>query len=191
MALGPTTFGTGDGVVGSVRVDGLEHLKRQLQELPRKMRLRVLRNALSAGARLVRDDAKRNAPVLSGQMKAPYRKPGTLRDAIAVRTSKRDRRQGDVGVYVNVRPAKPGQRGAKSRNDPFYWRWQEFGWTPASKGVSKRQRRAENRAGVAKKIPGKRFLTNAALKLPQALQVFQTQVGRWLQKVQSSGKVEA
>lgn len=177
--------------MATVRIEGMDHLKRQLQELPRKMRQKVLRNALAAGARLVRDDAKRNAPVLSGAMKSPYRKPGTLQKAIAVRTSKRDRRQGNVGVFVNVKPAKRGMRGAKSPNDPFYWKFQEFGWTPASKGTTKSQRRKESRSGIAKKIPGKRFLTNAARKLPDALRIFTQQVSRWIAKVNASGRVEA
>jgi hypothetical protein len=44
-----------------------------------------------------------------------------------VRTSKADKKDGNVGVFVNVKPAKSGQRGAKSRDDPYYWRWLEFG----------------------------------------------------------------
>jgi HK97 gp10 family phage protein len=179
-----------DGVF--VKVEGLEHLKRQLSELTRQLRAKVLRNALSAGARIVRDEAKRNAPVLNGlQRSAPYRKPGTVRDAIRVRTSKRDRRAGDVGVFVNVKPAKPSERGAKSRNDPFYWRWLEFGWNPASKGVSKKQRRRDNRAGGSKKIAGRRFLTSGGDKLGQALEVFQQQLGRWITKVNVTGKTDA
>jgi HK97 gp10 family phage protein len=113
----------------TVQVKGLDELKRKLADVPKALRKRVLRNALAAGAREVRDVAKRNAPVLTlgTSMKAPYRKPGTVRDAIRVRTSKADRKAGDVGVFVNVRPAKAGARGAKNPNDPFYWRWLEFG----------------------------------------------------------------
>jgi HK97 gp10 family phage protein len=179
-----------DGTV--VKVEGLEHFKKQLLELTAQLRRRVLRNALSAGARLVRDEAKRNAPVLSADNRqAPYRKPGTVKNAIRVRTSKRDRREGNVGVFVNVKPAGSGARGAKSKDDPFYWRWLEFGWTPATKGVSKKQRRSENRAGVAKKIAGRKFLSNAAGKLGAALQVFEQQVGRWIDKVNVSGRTDA
>lgn len=179
-------------IEGTVKVQGLDHLKRQLSELTGQLRRKVLRNALSAGARIVRDDAKKSAPVLSADLRqAPFRKPGTVRDAIRVRTSKRDRKAGDVGVFVNVKPAKSGQRGAKSKNDPFYWRWLEFGWTPASKGVSTKQRRKDNKAGAAKKITGRRFLTNAAAKLPQALEVFKTSVTKWIAKVNSSGSTNA
>lgn len=175
----------------SVRIEGLDELKNRLLALPKVMRSRVLRNALTASARVVRDDAKRNAPVLTADLRqAPFRKPGTVRDAIRVRTSKRDRRAGDVGVFVNVKPAKGADLGAKSKNDPFYWRWLEFGWNPARKGVSKAQRRRENRAGSAKKIAGRKFLTAATSRLGQALGIFQQQLGRWLDKVNATGKVD-
>lgn len=171
-----------------VRVEGLEHFKQQLKDLTAQLRRKVLRNALSAGARIVRDEAKNTAPVLAAENRnAPYRKPGTVKDAIRVRTSKRDRAAGDVGVFVNVKPAKSGSRGAKSKDDPFYWRWQEFGWTPARKGISKAIRRRDNKAGAAKKIPGRKFLTNSANKLGQALEVFQQQLGRWIAKVNATG----
>lgn len=106
-------------------VHGLAEYKAALMALPDKLARRVLRNALAAGARQVRDDAKARAPVLSAP--SQRRRPGTLRDAIKVRTSKRDARAGNVGVFINVKPAKGGRRGAKSPVDPYYWRWVEFG----------------------------------------------------------------
>jgi HK97 gp10 family phage protein len=134
------------------------------------MRKRVLRNALAAGAREVRDVAKRNAPVmtLGTSLKAPYRKPGTVKQAIRVRTSKADRRAGDVGVFVNVRPAKAGQRGAKTPNDPFYWRFLEFG---------------------TKKMPARPFLQRATSALPKALTIFQERIAKWINETDRSGQV--
>lgn len=108
-------------------VHGVKEMGEALRGLTDSLRKRVLRNALAEGGRIVRDEARRRAPVLQPTMRAPYRKPGTVRRAISVRTSKIARRRGDVGVFVNVRPAKGAQRGAKSPNDPFYWRWLEFG----------------------------------------------------------------
>lgn len=157
-------------MAADVKIEGFDELARKLRELAPAMRKRVLRNALSAGARLVRDQAKRNAPVLSlsGDLKAPYRMPGTVRDAIRVRSSKVARKAGDVGVYVNVKPAKGAARGAKSRTDPFYWSFLEFG---------------------TKNMSARSFLRPAAAKLDAALDVFKTQVGRWIEKVNASGKV--
>lgn len=137
------------------QVQGLAELQATLLGLPDKLRRRALRNALAAGARVVRDAARGLAPVLSASASAVrkgYRRPGTLKRAISVRTSKAAARQGDVGVFVNVRPAKgaqyraargkagkqssrartlvrASQRGAKSPTDPYYWRFVEFGTT--------------------------------------------------------------
>lgn len=154
----------------SVRIHGLDEFKRKLSEVPKAMRKRVLRNALAAGAREVRDVAKRNAPVmtLGTSLKAPYRKPGTVKQAIRVRTSKADRRAGDVGVFVNVRPAKAGQRGAKNPNDPFYWRFLEFG---------------------TKKMPARPFLQRATSALPKALTIFQERIAKWINETNRSGQV--
>lgn len=153
-----------------VRIEGLDNLKRKLAEVPKAMRKRVLRNALAAGAREVRDVAKRNAPVmtLGTSLKAPYRKPGTVKQAIRVRTSKADRRAGDVGVFVNVRPAKSGQRGAKNPNDPFYWRFLEFG---------------------TRKMPARPFLQRATSALPKALTIFQERIAKWINETDRSGQV--
>jgi HK97 gp10 family phage protein len=134
-----------------VRIEGLDEVLKALRELPDKLRRRVLRNALAAGARAVRDEARRNTPVLLDQRKAPFRTPGLVRKKISVRTSKAARRAGDVGVFVNVKPAKGGERGARSRTDPFYWRWVNFG-----------------KSG----FPGAAFLQKGAAKLGEAFERF-------------------
>lgn len=154
----------------TVQVKGLDELKRKLADVPKALRKRVLRNALAAGAREVRDVAKRNAPVLTlgTSMKAPYRKPGTVRDAIRVRTSKADRKAGDVGVFVNVRPAKAGARGAKNPNDPFYWRWLEFG---------------------TRKMAARPFLQKSISALPKALGIFEQRIAKWINETDAAGKV--
>ena len=146
------------------RVTGLPALKAALMAIPDKLRKRALRNALAAGARVVRDDARSRAPVLSqaDALRAPFRTPGTVKRAIVVRTSKQARRAGDVGVFVNVRPAKAGQRGAKSKADPFYWRWLEFG---------------------SSKFHGVQFLQQAAKRLPDALAVFLRAIGPAIAKI--------
>jgi HK97 gp10 family phage protein len=165
--------------VDTVQVKGFDELAAKLRAIVPAMRKRVLRNALAAGARLVRDDARRNAPVLVNPSQVPYRTPGLVKRSIVVRTSKEARRRGDVGVFVNVRPAKgakysggrqvrASQRGAKSKNDPFYWRFLEFG---------------------TNKMAARPFLKPAAGRLPQALTIFQQQVGNWFAKVNASGRV--
>lgn len=177
----------------TVRVQGLEQLLAKFKEIPLALRKRVLRNALAAGARVVRDDAKRTAPLLSGALKAPLRTRGTVRNAIAVRTSKVARRAGNVGVFVNVKPlpgnqyktvvtkgplggvhkhrtlVKRSARGATNPKDPFYWRFLEFG---------------------TKKMGARSFLRPAAAKLGAALGVFEQKIGAWLASVEAGGAVK-
>lgn len=161
-----------DGVF--VRLEGLDELKRELQAIPAKLRYRALRNALAAGARIIRDDARRRTPLLKAStfsgakaLRLGYRKVGTVRSAITVRTSKRARKQGNVGVFVNVRPAKGSARGARKPTDPFYWRWLEFGWTP---------RGGQPKAGAG-------MLQSAAQRLPAALREFQSKLAPMIRKL--------
>lgn len=160
-----------------IRIKGLEQAMQDLRELPRKLRVRALRLALAAGARVVRDAARQAAPVIGGAdpaVRRGRRRVGTVRKAISVRTSKVAGRAGDVGVFVNVRPAKRGARGASSPADPFYWRWLEYGWNPAAgrnrnSAAARRQRRAVSRSGGAKRRPGVRFMEAGARRLQAAL----------------------
>ena len=147
-----------------VRVLGIPDCKEALLALVPKLRKRILRNALASGARVYRDDAKRLTPILKTRSK--YRNVGTVRNAIKVRTSKQSTRRGDVGVFVNVRPAKGGQRGAKNPNDPFYWRFLEFGTT---------------------KMSGRRFLTNATKKTTEVLAKITASLVKSLEKINTPG----
>lgn len=154
-------------MVVEVKVTGIPDLKEALKSIPAKLRRRALRNALAAGARIVRDEAKAKAPVLRQELQVPYRKPGTLRKAISVRTSKVARRSGDVGVFVNVKPAKAGQRGAKSPLDPFYHRFVQWGTV---------------------KMRGAHFLEAGAQKLGQALEKFKAVIGPQIEKLDRTPK---
>ena len=166
---------------------GFDDLAQKLRAIVPALRKKALRSALGKAATVIRNDARANAPVL--QKSVPYRTPGLLRKSIVVRTSKDARKAGDVGVFVNVRPAKgarfktvrspilrvksrvqvrASQRGAKSKLDPFYWKFQEFG---------------------TKFIQGRRFLTNSAKKFPESLRIFQVAIGEWFDKTNKSGKV--
>lgn len=171
------------------KVSGIPDLKEALAGIVPKLRVRALRNALAAGARLVQRKAISEAPALSMSalaVRKGYRTPGLLKKRISVRTSKVARKAGDVGVFVNVKPAagakfktttysllglvtrtrrkvKNSQRGAKSPNDPFYWRFVEFG---TKKGVKARG-----------------FLQAGAQQLPAALKVFLAKIVPAIEKL--------
>lgn len=148
------------------KITGLPDLRAALRGIAPKLRVRALRNALAAGARVVQKEARAKAPVISPASLAVqkgYRAPGTVKKAISVRTSKLARRAGDVGVFVNVRPAKQGNRGGKNPRDPFYWRWIEFGAANGTRAFA--------------------FLQAGARKLPDALQAFVKAIGPQIQKL--------
>lgn len=171
------------------KVTGLPDLREALRGIVPKLRVRALRNALAAGARLVQASARAATPVLNASalaVRKGYRTPGTVRKAISVRTSKTSRAAGDVGVFVNVRPAKgaayrsttsrvlglkvrtralkrASQRGAKSPHDPYYWRFINF--------------------GTAAGLRAWHFLERGADRLPQALQVFTAKIGPAIEKL--------
>lgn len=155
-------------------IRGIGDYREALTSLPTKLRRRALRNALAAGARVVRDAIKPAVPVLqlANSLKAPYRKAGTVRDAIAVRTSRRDTAAGDVGVFVNVKPAKGAARGGKNPNDPFYWRFINF----------------DHRSRSGNIVPGAHFLERGADVLDGALAAFEKIIGPQIQRLNDAPK---
>lgn len=76
-------------------VNGAQEVQAQLLAYPAKVEQRVVRNALAAGARVVRDAAKAEAPVRSGK----------LRGSIRVSTKAR---KGQVTAGVRVGNLKTG-----------------------------------------------------------------------------------
>lgn len=152
-----------------VKVRGIEDVKRALRELPPKLRQRALMNALRAAGREFRDEARRLTPVIAVPVRRKgvvIRQPGTVRKAISVRASKQMRRRGDLGVFVNVRPAKKGQVGTYSPTDPYYWRWIEFG---------------------ARGKPGAAMLQKAVAKAAAAVAKFSAVLGPAIEKLNRKG----
>lgn len=138
-----------------LEVQGLREINDTLTKLPQRMAKRVVRNAMNAGARIIRDRAKALAPV---------GKTGALKRNIV---SKRGLRRYDDGLearliigvrHGKVRDApttyitKTGKKKVrkltaydKRKQDPYYFRFQELGYT--------------QRDGT--KVDGKKFLQNA------------------------------
>jgi hypothetical protein len=108
---------------------------------------------------------------------SPYRTKGLLKRKISVRVSKQSRSEGNVGVFVNVRPAKSGDRGANSKLDPYYWRFVAFG-TKAHTIKPKTAKALAFGGRVVKMVKhpgtkGTNFLEAGADALPQALAAFE------------------
>ena len=140
-----------DGI--SVEIRGIDEMRRALDAMPERIRKRALMTALRKAAAVVRTAAREATPVL--QTPVPYRTKGLLRRKISVRVSKADKAAGNVGVFVNVRPAKGAEIGARNPRDPYYWRFVNNG---------------------TRRNPGKRFLQAGAAALPRALEIFELEM---------------
>lgn len=106
----------------NLHIAGGAELDRLLQTMPVKLEKNIMRAALAAGARVIRDEAKRLAPV--GQPSNVAAKdyggyPGALRDSVRVTT--RFTKDGEATASV-----KAGGRTKKGA-DVFYAHIVEFG----------------------------------------------------------------
>lgn len=114
----------------TIKVHGLQELSQTLMKLPAELEKRVIMGALRAAGQTIRKEAMARAPVL--QEPDPRRRAGTLRKSISVRRVK-----GKVAVYVGVFglsgkrmaafKAGGGTKGANNPDDPYYWKWVEYG----------------------------------------------------------------
>lgn len=116
----------------TVKLEGIDELKRALADASVKIRTKAVRGALREAGKVIQAAARAAAPVLSVPTKT--RTPGTVKKNIVVRASKFAKQAGNEGVYINVRGIRGkarvkrlGRAGATNPNDPFYWRFLEFG----------------------------------------------------------------
>lgn len=78
---------------GTFTLSGVDELNRVFKQLPKKLGEKAVLNAVRAGARTVRDEARRLVPVKTGQ----------LRKDIKVITEKKSRRTAEKLVSVGVK----------------------------------------------------------------------------------------
>lgn len=119
--------------MGNVKVEGLSQIHKALSELGRKVSNKIAVKAMREGGKIVREQARQNAPVLS--QKVPYRRAGTLKKAI--KSSTKVLKNGKIGTVVRVKTlttkqietfkVRSGKKGALNPKDPYYWRFLEFG----------------------------------------------------------------
>lgn len=191
-----------------VTIKGLAEFRAQMAQLPAKLQRGALRSMMRDAMKLVRDDARANAPKLSAPVLkngVPTRLPGTLRNAISVRTSRAEEKAGNVGVFVNVRPlkgntyrkagtftnakgnkqsryllTKKSQRGADNPRDPYFWRWIEFGT---------KARKTKSGKALGSVRPYK-FLQGAADKLQAAADKLSANLQAWVARANNTGRME-
>ena len=115
----------------TVNITGLKELQQALNQLPLEIQKRPLRSAVSAGAKVIVDEAKRLAP--QGET-------GNLRKALYRYRSRSQSSRGQETFLVGVRKGKKNYvDSAKNRRlnrvgkkytvegEAFYWRFVEFG----------------------------------------------------------------
>ena len=116
-------------------------LQRMLENVPKKLRNKILRQELRKGAKSLVAPSKAATPARTGK----------LRRAVKVRAQKRS--QKSVGVFVGY--SEKGFTG-----DTFYGSFLEWGWR-GGKRLSAAQLRS-GRADTRVKQPGRFFLTRVA-----------------------------
>lgn len=143
-----------------IQIKGLRQLEDRMRNFPAKLQKRAIKKALSAGARLVVRAAKANAPEgATGALKrniiakaGPKRRDiaGSTRYIIGVRHGKVNTRstKSALGVVRKRRVSAYDKRG----QDPYYYRFQERGFTAIGRA---------KRGSAGRKIPGRNFLRDA------------------------------
>jgi HK97 gp10 family phage protein len=113
----------------TVHIQGLAELKRKLAQLPERLERNVMKQMVGAGAAVIRDQARDNAPIYHGDVSRGHPPPGSLRKAIFSKYIPEQSRGGRTVFYVGVRHGKDRQRvGKKETNrDVYYWYFVEFG----------------------------------------------------------------
>jgi len=155
-----------DGV--TIQVNGLAEVERLLNTVAADLRGGVIRKALIEGGKIMVADAKRRAPVLKKASRT--RRPGVMRAAIKVRSSKFDKGQaGVVGVYIRVSATKAQRRRAPVSGDPYFYQWVEGGHLivprgMGTRGMSRGEIRRLTKLGLRQTITARRATAAARRK---------------------------
>jgi len=150
-------------------VEGLADVRARLESLPVHLRKKVMYSVLRKAAAPMIKAAKANAPVAKKATRRVI--PGLIKNTIRSAISKyRKPASGEFGIYI--KPLVPGKIKSLKRKagnavyfgDPFYYKFQEFGFHAIGRKriAGGRTRRADTLArGGYTKVPGKAFLGRA------------------------------
>ena len=114
----------------SVQVQGLDQLAKALRELPQRVARNGMRAAVYAGAKVIRDEAKLQAPVATGDLGANQPPRGTLKRSVIMKQIPELSGTQKQTFFVTVRHGKKYRKQGKKGNlsqDAWYWRFVEFG----------------------------------------------------------------
>ncbi len=118
----------------TMELKGLRELDYALGQMTTQMeREKTIYRALYDGARVIVPEAKKRAPVLKDQRRAPHRAPGEIRANITYRASKREKFVVNVTVrnrgYIFGAGAdtRRNPTGSQRAGNPNYWWLVHFG----------------------------------------------------------------
>lgn len=131
------------------KLTGFKELAAAMKQLPERVARNGLRAAVSAGAAVVRNDARNRAPVDTGELK---------RD-IMIKRERDTKSEMSARYSVFVRTGKKSRLAGKKRGvqrDSYYWRFIEFGTSKMAKQPFMRPafeaKKAEALAAIGKKL---------------------------------------
>ena len=163
----------------SFQIEGFKELSKELERLPQKVQKKILRKSVRAGAVLMRNRAKILAPKRTGALARAIKvesstsrsTPSVISYVIGVETGKVQRRTASTGKVATRGKGKLKLRKANAREkrgeDPYYWKFQEFGYRATGRSLHGKGKKGRGRKGLAKarargiKVPGKHFMRNA------------------------------
>jgi HK97 gp10 family phage protein len=160
----------------TVQAQGLAALLAEMRSLPEKVQRRALTGAVATGARVIKDEVVRRAPIyvefnLDTGRYAPKAShvppPGTLKRAIySARAVNRCTATTEV-FRVGVRSGKRTATGKTNKHDAYYARWVEYGHftrTPTSiPGTRAQRREIARKKGLVRWVPPRPFFRPAFL----------------------------
>jgi HK97 gp10 family phage protein len=114
----------------SVDIKGLKELQAALNQLPREVQKRPLRAAVSAAAKVIQDEAKRRAPIDTGNLrKAVYRTRSRSGSGAGQETFLVAVKKGKAEYANTARNRRLNRVGKKyqTQGEAYYWRFLEFG----------------------------------------------------------------
>lgn len=110
-----------------IKIEGLKEMAAALRKLPENVANKILSGAVSPAAAMIRDAARRMAPVYQGDVSAGHPPPGTLQKAIFIAKLRTEKTTAHYIVWVKhgTRFQKVGKK--LTNQDAYYWTWVEFG----------------------------------------------------------------
>jgi HK97 gp10 family phage protein len=149
----------------SIQVAGLDSLLRELVDVEPKVRKRILLGGCAKAAKVLADEARRRAPVATGDVSEGHPPPGTLKRAIYQARMVGKCTPTQEVWFVDVRKGKRAQsmgRGGATNLDAYYASWVEFGhYARPPKGVKKTAEAAARALGVRTWVPPRPFMRPA------------------------------